>query len=86
MLNLNSSVTLVLFTDIELAAKARLASPLDLKNPDFSFKTAIISIPFSISILAISACGTPSNTSKKVASSRFFQSSAVAFPNKILDA
>jgi hypothetical protein len=42
-----------LLTEIELAVRALLASPLDLKKP-VSFKTATISTP-SISSLAISA-------------------------------
>ena len=82
----NSSVTFSLFTEIELAVKARLASPFDLRNPVFVFKISTIFIPSSISFLEISACGTPSKTSRKVASSNCFKSSEVEFPNNIFDA
>ena len=40
IVNENPSATFILFTEIEFATKARLASPLDLKNPD-DFKTAV---------------------------------------------
>jgi hypothetical protein len=51
--SIESSFTFSLLTEIELAVRAFLP-PLDLK-PVFSFKTATISTPASISSLAISA-------------------------------
>ena len=58
----------------------------DFKKPVFSANTPMISIPFSMSDLDISACGTPSKTSRKVGVSKCTRSSEVDFPNNILDA
>ena len=65
---------------------ARLASPFELKNFVFADNAAIISSPDSMSDRSTLACGTPSNTSKKVASSSDLRSSAVDLPNKMVEA
>ena len=75
-----------LFTEIEFSLSARLASPLEDKNPVDDASKSIAVIPFVSVDLGKLACGTHSKTSKKVASSSCFKANEVAFPKRISEA
>jgi hypothetical protein len=82
--SIESSFTFFLLTEIELAVRALLASPLDLK-PVFRLKQLQYLLPLQFRLLLF-LLEERIKTSKKVASSNSFKSSAVAFPNRILEA
>ena len=78
---------LVIFSLLMLTAFdciMRLASPL-LANT-FVFSASTSKIPELKSVLLISNCGTPSNTERKVSSSKDFKSAAVDLLNNMEDA
>ncbi len=80
------SFTFSLFIETPLSFSIRLASPLVAKIFVFSASNSIIPIPFFISSIEISACGTPSKTDKSMSSDKFLKVSVVPFPNKIVEA
>ncbi|CAI8240961.1 MAG: Uncharacterised protein [Flavobacteriaceae bacterium] len=77
---------MVKFTETEFSFNALLASPLDFKNPVFSAKAEMISIPSPNSLAEKDAIGTPSKILKKVSSSMVLMSWAAVLLNKIVEA